>query len=161
MKRRRFVQWDFEAIGAIEPERDEMNAYTELLPQARFRDAATSRLHAHGSGPYCRFRIARKRRDAGLYVLTVDDAAVYAGECVALEKRWGSNGYGGISPRNCFQGGQQTNCRINAAILATAKEGRRIELWFCSLDADTETRRAAETELIMSLQPPWNRAKLR
>ncbi len=160
MSGRRFADWGFELIGPIEPGCDGMGAYIELLPQARYRDAAIARLHAYGDGPFCRFRIARKRREAGLYVLTVDDAAVYAGECVNLDKRWGPNGYGGISPRNCFQGGQPTNCRINAAILAAAKDGRTVKLWFHPLDGDTGSRRAAETVLIRALQPAWNKAKL-
>jgi hypothetical protein len=88
--RRRFADWDFDAIGRIEPERGRTGAYIELLPQARFRDVATAKLHAYGAGPFCRFRIARKRREPGLYVLMLDDAAVYAGECVDLEKRWGA-----------------------------------------------------------------------
>ena len=30
-----------------------------------------------------------------------------------------NNGYGRISPRNCFQGGQSTNCRVNNLIFPT------------------------------------------
>lgn len=160
MTKRRFADWDFEAIGRIEPECEESGAYVELLPQARFRDAATAKLHAYGAGPFCRFRIARKRRESGLYVLTLDDVPVYAGECADLEKRWGPNGYGGISPRNCFQGGQPTNCRINATVLVAAKAGHRLDLWFCPFDGETESRRSAETRLIQTLRPAWNRAKI-
>ena len=159
MSVRHFAGWDFEAIGSIEPERDTMGAYVELLPQMRFRDAATARLHAYGAGPFCRFRIAARRREPGLYVLTFNDTAVYAGECVNLEKRWGPNGYGGISPRNCFDGGQPTNCRINAAILAATRSGGRVELWFWPFDGDTVSRRAAEAQLIGALQPAWNRTR--
>ena len=160
MSRRLIAEWDFELIGRIEPERNGTSAYLELMPQSRYEDAATAKLHAYGSGPFCRFRVARKRREPGLYVLTIDDEAVYAGECVDLQKRWGPNGYGGISPRNCFQGGQPTNCRVNAAILQSANQGRKLQLWFYPMDSGTEVRRAAETRLIRALQPSWNRAKL-
>lgn len=160
MSLRRIALWDFEAVGAVEPERDAGSMYVELMPQARYRDAASAKLHAYGAGPFCRFRIARERREPGLYVLTRDEVPVYAGECENLEARWGPNGYGGISPRNCFQGGQPTNCRINAAILASAKEGRKMDLWFAPLNVDTQTRRSAETQLIQMLRPTWNRAKL-
>jgi hypothetical protein len=150
----------FEHIGGIELERDANGIHAEYLPQARYRDAATARIHAYGTGPFCRFRIGRKRRQAGLYVVTLDQQPVYAGECVDLEKRWGPNGYGGISPRNCFDGGQPTNCRVNAAILTTAKAGHQLDLWFAPLDCPRGDRLAAETRLIQTLRPAWNRAKL-
>ena len=116
-------------------------------------------LHAYGAGPFCRFRIGRQRHDAGLYVLTLDDVPVYAGECVDVGKRWGPNGYGGISPRNCFQGGQPTNCRVNAAILVEALRGCRIDLWFMIFHGTRDERLAVETALIRKLNPAWNRAK--
>ena len=160
MKVHRFADRDFQHIGWIEPEREPSGAFLEFMPQSRYKDAVTTPLHAYGSGPFCRFRIGRDRREPGLYVLALDDNPVYAGECVDLGKRWGPNGYGGISPRNCFRGGQPTNCRVNAAILVAAKEGRTIDLWFCAFDGDTANRRVAETQLIQSLVPPWNRAKM-
>ncbi len=160
MSDRHFCGWSFRHIGQIEPECGTDGAMLELMPQSRYKDAETVPLHAYGTGPFCRFRIGRQCREPGLYVLTLDDEPVYAGECTDLGKRWGSNGYGGISPRNCFRGGQQTNCRVNAAILEAAKRGCRLDLWFCPLDSDTGTRRSTETEVIQSLMPPWNRAKM-
>jgi hypothetical protein len=159
--RRSFSDWEFDLIGPVELDRDPSSALLELMPQARYREAASSKLHRYGAGPFCRFRIARGRRHAGLYVLTLNDEPVYAGECANLDMRWGPNGYGGISPRNCYHGGQQTNCRINALILASAKQGGILRLWFAALDADTDSRRDAETKLIQALTPVWNRAKLR
>lgn len=160
MKARYFIDLSFEHIGPIEPERDETGRFIEFLPQARYRDAATTVLHAYGAGPFCRFRIARARRESGLYVLTIDDVPVYAGECVDLGARWGPNGYGGISPRNCYTGGQPTNCRVNAAILVDAKLNRRIDLWFSLFSGSRDERLAAERRLIQGLMPKWNRAKL-
>lgn len=160
MSERSFAEWMFSLIGTIEPDGNGTDGYLELLPQSRFQGAATAELHAYGAGPFCRFRVARRRREAGLYVLTEDEVPVYAGECANLEARWGPNGYGGISPRNCFRGGQPTNCRVNAAILASAKVGRKLELWFAPLDVDTALRRSSETQLIRSLKPGWNRAKM-
>lgn len=157
---RHFGSLAFEFIGSIEPEQDN-EGYLDFMPQPRYRKAAEAKLHTYGSGPFCRFRIARGRREPGLYVLTRDEAPVYAGECANLQARWGPNGYGGISPRNCFHGGQPTNCRINSAILTSVKEGRKIQLWFAKLDANTEMRRVTETELIQSLKPIWNRAKVK
>lgn len=160
MKHLRFAAWDFHLVGRIEPDRTVDGAHLELMPQVRYADAATTPLHAYGAGPFCRFRVGRDLRGPGLYVLTIGYDPVYAGECVDLRQRWGPNGYGGISPRNCFRGGQPTNCRVNTAILVAAKEGREINLWFCPWDGDTANRRLAETDLIQSLRPSWNRAKM-
>jgi hypothetical protein len=159
MSRRRFANQDFEWVGVIEPERGPDRELIELSPQSRYKDAASTALHAYGDGPYTRFRIGRGRNEAGLYILTVDGEPVYAGECANLSKRWGPNGYGGISPRNCFVGGQPTNCRVNAAILRAAKAASLIELWFTGFDGPKQDRLALETTLIRALQPRWNKAK--
>lgn len=49
---------------------------------------------------------------------------------------------------------------MNSAMLVAAKEGRGTDLWFCVFDDDTTNRRMAETKLIQSLMPRWNRAKI-
>jgi len=85
-------------------------------------------------------------------VLTVDAEAVYVGECVNLSSRY-NNGYGNISPRNCYEGGQRTNCRINHLVYKAASDGRLIDLWFLK----TARYKTIESELINSLQPAWNR----
>jgi hypothetical protein len=146
----------FEHLGEIDPAKDEDGQYLSLSPQARFKGASTSRLHAYGKGPFCRFVIARGRHNPGLYVLTCADYPVYAGECADVGRRWGAGGYGGISPRNCFVGGQATNCRVNAAILAEVQGGQRIDLWFVVFSGSREERKAAEEQLIQALNPPWN-----
>lgn len=156
---RTFADRDFEHLGTIELDRGDDGEIRTFMPQARYRDASVGALHAYGAGPFCRFRIGRQRHDAGLYVLTLDDVPVYAGECVDVGKRWGPNGYGGISPRNCFQGGQPTNCRVNAAILVEALRGCRIDLWFMIFHGTRDERLAVETALIRKLNPAWNRAK--
>jgi hypothetical protein len=63
-------------------------------------------------------------------------------------------GYGNISPRNCFKGGQETNCRINNLIYETAKEGVSISLWFLN----TQDHKSVEGELLMDKGPDWNRS---
>lgn len=159
MIKKKIVHWEFESLGSIEPKRDKTGALIELFPQARYKNAATTILHVYGAGPFCRFRIARGQNEPGLYVETLDGNPVYAGECVDLAKRWGPNGYGGISPRNCFVVGQSTNCRLNAAILSEAKAGRQINLWFYGFDGNRADRLRSETILIQTLQPVWNLAK--
>lgn len=160
-RERTFGNHQFGLAGEVEPERTPDGSTASFMPQDRLAAAATSRLHAYGAGPFCRFRIGRNVHQAGLYVLTVNEAPVYAGECVNLSKRWGPNGYGGISPRNCYDGGQPTNCRINNKILVEARNGASLALWFLLFEGSTDARRRAETELIQALRPPWNKAKLR
>ena len=103
----------FNLIGTIEPLRGDDDRITEETPQSRYRNRKALPLNNYGRGPFCRFRVARGCRDSGVYIIASGATALYVGECQNLEDRYGSNGYGGISPRNCFRGGQETNCRIN------------------------------------------------
>ncbi len=159
LKSRCFSKWSFLHVGAIEPERDENGAILEFMPQNRYKKAATTPLNVSGAGPFCRFRIAQNFHQSGLYVLALNDIPVYAGECEDLAIRWGLSQYAHISPKNCFKGGQSTNCRVNAAILMNASHGSRLDLWFVRLDGIRDERLAAETVLIRDLKPEWNRAK--
>ena len=160
MSFRWFADLDFGLVGPIEPECGPDGQPREFMPQSRYRHAATTPLNAAGAGPFCRFKIGKGRNQPGLYVLTIDGEATYVGECANLAVRWGLTQYGSISPKNCFRGGQSTNCRINGLILLAAKAGRTIQLWFRPLLVSTDERRGAETRLIQALKPNWNRTKL-
>jgi hypothetical protein len=87
-----------------------------------------------------------------VYVIAVDGKAMYVGETENLTTRY-NYGYGLISPRNCFKGGQSTNCRINAFILTESSQGRVVELWF----TPSTDRKGLESSLIRDVRPPWNR----
>jgi hypothetical protein len=50
-------------------------------------------------------------------------------KCANLSARFNA-GYGNISPKNCFKGGQETNCRLNNLLHAALLGGQRISLWF-------------------------------
>ena len=80
---------------------------------------------------------------------------------LASVKTWktvgGPRGYGTISPRNCFKGGQETNCRINNLILLTSKSGIELALWFYEIEGGKQERVAVERELVQALKPTWNR----
>ena len=62
-------------------------------------------------------------------------------------------GYGNISPRNCFERGQVTNCRMNDLIYTAAQAGQRIALWFLK----TVDYKSVEASLRSALNPAWNR----
>ena len=147
---------DFVLVGLIEPERDATGTVIEDHPQSKYRNSRALPLNRHGQGPFCRFSIPRGWSGPGVYALTMDGTAVYVGKCdTPLGERFGARGYGVIHPRNCFQGGQSTNCRINSLILQHAKAGHRLELRFHQ-NIDKTTRSALESQLIRSLRPPWN-----
>ena len=147
----------FEHVGTIEPLRGHDGCVIEELPQSRYRNRNGLPLNNYGHGPFCRFRTARGFRESGVYIIASDKTALYVGECKNLENRYGSNGYGSISPRNCFKGGQETNCRINTLILNATKGGDELTLWFHPIDGGKAERVEIETELIAVLMPVWNR----
>ena len=130
MMRRSIEGHLFEQVGIIEPQRSRDGRIIEEMPQSRYRNGDRLSLNNYGHGPLCRFRVARGRRESGVYIIASGEAALYVGECQNLENRYGSNGYGGISPRNCFRGGQETNCRINTLILKATIRGAELDFWF-------------------------------
>jgi hypothetical protein len=93
-----------------------------------------------------RFRIG------GVYVLTVDQELRYMGECANLSARFNA-GYGNISPKNCFKGGQETNCRLNNLLCAAFLACQRISLWFFR----TGDYKSVEAAMRRTLNPTWNR----
>ena len=122
------------------------------MPQDRYLNAQNLSLNKYGEGPFCKFTIWNDIRSGGVYVLTVDDHVRYIGECANLAARF-NVGYGNISPKNCFKGGQQTNCRLNNLICITAQAGQRITLWFYA----TVEYKSMEAFLRSALKPVWNR----
>lgn len=149
---RRFGDWDFHRVAALTPDRDANGAVQRFMPQEQYDNADGLALHAYGQGPFCRFRLESSPGLEGVYAFVQGDDVLYVGECVDLQQRF-NIGYGQISPRNCFTGGQPTNCRINALVLNASSSGTTIEVWFCL----TEDRKAAERALILLLRPWWNR----
>jgi hypothetical protein len=149
---REFGRWTFIHVGSIEPDRSPDGSLVEFTPHARYAKASTTALNAHGAGPFCRFVVRDAPRRAGVYVLTLDDELRYVGKAQDLAQRWGLGGYGSIQPKNCYVGGQSTNCKINAAVLRSVRSGGRLDLWFL----DTDDRHNVEADLIFRLRPPWN-----
>jgi hypothetical protein len=137
----------------LEPARDAGGLIQEFRPQERFANTAGLPLHDYGEGPFCNFRITAAAGLAGVYAFVVDGEVRYLGECEDLRARFNA-GYGNISPRNCFLGGQPTNCKINRFVLQEAQAGRRIDLYFCR--TALAERKAVEHELLSQISPPWN-----
>lgn len=144
--------FQFDFVCRIEPLRGPHGSIQEYLPQVRSLHHGTKPLNNYGDGPFCRFRVPSNLPFQGVYLITVNDAARYVGECEHLSRRFGPTGYGSIQPRNCFVGGQATNCKINNLVLQNTRLGREIRLWFYA----TSERKQIEALLIRQLNPDWN-----
>lgn len=89
---------------------------------------------------------------SGVYAFTVVDEVRYIGECADFSVRF-NNGYGNISPKNCYKGGQETNCRLNNLVYLAAASDETIRLWFFP----TDDYKSVEAQLRQVLKPVWNR----
>jgi len=144
----------FQYVCEIIPELDKNGIPKEYLPQSDYKNKSNIPLHGYGDGSFCRFKVPNSCvKKSGVYIILIDGIPKYVGKCKNLRMRF-NTGYGNISPRNCYKGGQQTNCRINNLVLKTYKNGTRIELLFF----ETEDRINIERTLIEKLNPEWNRS---
>jgi hypothetical protein len=144
--------YEFEHVGDIEPVRGPDGSIQQLMPQHRYKNARNVPLNRYGGGPFCRFRIPNRFKVSGVYVLIINDEIRYVGECTNLSARF-NTGYGNISPKNCFKGGQETNCRLTNLIYIAAEAGERMSLWFFQ----TADYKAMEIALRSTLKLVWNR----
>jgi hypothetical protein len=146
-------EYQFQLVGKIKPITNSDGIITEFQPQSRYENKKNLKLNKYGSGSFCKFTIDKKySKKTGVYLIFVDNHIRYVGECDDFFKRFGM-GYGNISPRNCFEGGQSTNCRINSIILSELKLEKLVELYFLK----SYNRFKVEHELILSLKPSWNK----
>ena len=148
------LNYEFQLVCNIVPELGNNGVPIEYNPQSRYPNHRHLPLHAYGKGPFCRFRIPNFLHKTGVYVVWVNEQTKYVGECKDLAKRW-NMGYGNISPRNCFKGGQPTNCRINNLILAAYKSDSEIKVLF----HPTNNRFRIERFLIQEFAPAWNHSR--
>lgn len=148
----------FEFVNSLSVERNEAGRVDIKMPQRRYDQSDKYPLHQYGWGPFCKFTIDTSEYDGseGVYVFTAGYEIKYVGETVNVHNRI-QPGYGNISPKNCYQGGQQTNCRINQLIFETVRNGEQVSLWV----EETQNRKRRETELLEQSNPPWNKASTR
>jgi hypothetical protein len=150
--RREFGGQQFDHVCRIEPERNEDGELRQFLPQDRYAKRDTVPLNRYGTGPFGKFKIPRHLRASGVYCLTVDGNLKYVGEAADLAARYNA-GYGNISPKNCYKGGQETNCRLNSLIFEAVRDAREVDLWF----HPTTSYKALELEMRAAMAPAWNR----
>ena len=142
----------FLLVGIIQPKTEKDSAPCTYMPQERYPKATQTPLNPHGAGPFCRFNVDGLPDTSGIYAVTLNRKLTYVGIAKSLKRRWGPRGYALISPRNCYVGGQSTNCKVNHAILEAVRRKQAVELWIREMDEP----RSLETQLIRELSPPWN-----
>lgn len=151
-KIRRIGEFDFGHVCDITPRRTADGSVEAFMPQARYVNIRRLALNNYGSGPFCKFAIPSSYPVSGVYVISVDDEPLYVGETANLSARFNA-GYGNISPKNCFVGGQQTNCRVNSLIFSSTQAGMAVALWFFP----TDDYKITELALRSALRLAWNR----
>ena len=87
----------------------------------------------------------------GVYLWVVNGEVIYIGETANLRTRF-NTGYGIINPRNCFFGGQSTNCKMNKVAMRFFEEGTLINLYFL----ETFDYKRIELELLCSVKTKYN-----
>lgn len=147
--------YEFKYICEIKPKVDLKGDFLEISPQYLYNNEDNIPLNRYGKGPFCKFKIPNEYKErAGVYIIKINGQVKYIGECEDLSNRY-NIGYGQISPRNCFIGGQPTNCKINAYILNAVKSGAIVQLLFY----ETQDRFNVERILIEKYNPEWNSTK--
>lgn len=142
-------KYDFEYVCEIKPMG---GVLVKCMPQSLYKNEKRLILNAYGKGPFCKFKIPENYKISGVYALFINDEVKYIGECKNLSARY-NNGYGNISPRNCFKGGQETNCRLNNLIYKNLKLKNKIYLYFYK----TKFYKNVEKELRGLVKASWNK----
>ena len=145
--------FDFRLVCQLKVETDDSGKIREFRPQSNYANAGSTPLNKYGKGQFCKFKIPNGFQKPGVYIIGTKIQPLYVGECVNLSARFNS-GYGNISPKNCYVGGQETNCRINNLIFTTASDGKELFLWFF----ETPDYKSIEIGLRQSFSFRWNRA---
>jgi len=146
--------YEFSRASAINADRDANGSLVLDVPHQRFANLRGLPLNANGLGPFIRVRVAGLPPRPGVYaVVRGPNEVLYIGRAQdSIAARWGATGYAVIYPRNCFRGGQSTNCRINNLIRLELENGAELSLWTYT----TPECVAMERQLIARLQPAWN-----
>jgi hypothetical protein len=102
----------------------------------------------------------------GLYAWERDGVVVYVGQTrMPLKDRLGSNGYATISTYNTLarepgrtNGGQQTNCRVNALANRALVSGSSLVIWYRITEAGVASSEEAAWMSRWGM-PEWNRRR--
>ena len=111
-------------------------------------------LNSYGDLVYSIFKInnAKFLLKKGLYIYCINNGLKYIGRSKDPFGKRINNGYGKISPKNCYLDGQSTNCHINSLI---TKNKNNIQLFLLEID-NNELIESLEKDLIKEYEPEWN-----
>jgi hypothetical protein len=120
--------------------------------------------HPSGSGPFARLVMPPLPAEPGLYLWELDGQVVYVGQTrTPLSKRLGSNGYSTITTYNTLarqpgrtNGGQQTNCRVNALANQALADDHQLAIWYRVTPHEDAAREEARW-MAAHGKPEWNR----
>lgn len=144
-------EYNFSLIQQIIPQHDNDGQIFTYSPQHKYDNTENLKLHTYGDGEFCKFKISANINDSGVYFFYADNEIIYIGETENLKNRINS-GYGNISPRNCFEGGQRTNCKINKILLEYFRANKKVYLYFYK----STDYKNVEEELIAKVDPKYN-----
>ena len=154
-------EYPFRLIARIELKTDKYGIPIEYHPAKRYENSRSLQLNAHGDKSFCHFALKpRGGLDLCLYrtgVYAIAGTSVnYIGRTqTSLNQRF--NGYRSIQPRNCYEGGQSTNCRINNRVLEVSKAGEMLWVYFHETDQPNDLEAYLLNSLVATdLWPPWN-----
>ena len=122
-----------------------------LHPEVLYAKKHITPLLPNGEGPYCEFVVPGLPSTPGVYAFFVGGTLRYIGRAKNLRRRF-AQGYGHISPRNCYAGGQATNIRLNKKVREIVCRGEDIAIFYHV----TQDYVALENSMIQALQPRWN-----
>ncbi|MEZ5343768.1 MAG: hypothetical protein R2706_20735 [Acidimicrobiales bacterium] len=119
--------------------------------------------HRYGGGPFAKLKMPPLPEAPGVYLWELDGMITYVGSTRGtLRNRLGSQGYSTISTYNTFarqpgrrNGGQQTNCRVNALANSALADGRRIAIWYQTTEA-SEAKKVEAAWMDSFGVPEWN-----
>lgn len=143
--------YEFRYLQDLLPDCNEAGNVIKFYPQNDYINKKNLPLSCHGKGAFCRFSI--KAEDwPGVYLWVVDEQIIYIGETAGLRLRF-NMGYGNISPRNCYVGGQSTNCKMNKVVLSMYEQGKIVSLYFYN----TTDYKRVELDLLGNINTMYNK----
>lgn len=142
--------YEFRFLQQLSPECDDDGQIVRHYPQDSYHNRNGIPLSDYGKGAFCRFSISAGDWP-GVYLWVVDGAIIYIGETAGLKRRF-NMGYGNISPRNCYVGGQSTNCKMNKVVLSLHEKGKTVGLYFYQ----TADYKRIELDLLGRTNTPYN-----
>lgn len=147
------LNYEFVPIQELEPKKNLLGKIKTYNPKDNYSKKDTTPLNKYGKGPFCKFSIDSNLfwGVSGVYALFDDQELLYIGLTQNFAQRF-NQGYGIIAPKNCYIGGQSTNCKINAMVLRKYLDGGHIYLYFHG----TSDYKRVEAELITEFSPMYN-----